>query len=243
VEQPQLVSRAQAVPRRVFFEGKISKVVDYFGGAAPFGGAQAYLVEQKNYVLRAHLHPVDQFQILYGAPGSLFARRPIADLVVHYADAYTVYGPLVGADPPLRYFTLRAQHTDATEFMPQARALVPKRPGRSLHRDLDPSTVDGPAPARSVSSTVLDDQRDGLRVTCVSGGAGAPITVPEAGPAGQFSFVVGGSVESGGASYGPETVGWHPAGSAEWVGTAGSDGAALLVLRFPQRSGARTGEA
>lgn len=156
---PQWVSPRQAVRRRVMFEGRVSRVVDYFGGAASASGPQAYLVEQRNYVLRPHFHPVDQFQILCGAPGSLFGRRPLGELEVHYADAHTVYGPLTGGDPPLRYFTLRAEPTGTTAFMPEsAPSCRPAAPGgactrtRPGARTPDRRPMTAPRPSRTVRS-------------------------------------------------------------------------------------------
>ena len=237
MEQPRWVTRERAVSRRVVFEGRISRVVDYFGGAAPDGGPQAYLVEQRNHVLRPHFHPVDQFQILLGAPGAFFGRRPIDLPVAHYADARTVYGPLTGGDPPLRYFTLRAEPTQATEFMPESRALLPARPGRSLHREITPAPVD-PGAERTGRTILLADERDGLEISCVTADAGAPVEVPDAGPGGQFLFVLVGEVESGGAGHLAESIGWQPPGSAGWTGRAASAGTRLLVLRFPGRAAA-----
>ena len=238
MDRPQVVTRAQAVSRRVISDGKISKVLDYFGGAAPSDTAQAYLVEVRNYVTRPHFHPVDQFQILYGSPGSLLGRRPIGDLVVHYADAHTVYGPLIGADPPLRYFTLRAEPTTVTAYMPESRALLPGPGGRNLHSDLDPLPA-APGPGHVTSSRLLGDERDGLEVSYLAAGPGARITIPGAGPAGQFFFLVAGAIESEAVRCPPESMGWQPPGSPTWEVTAGQDGAGVLVLRYPLRSGAR----
>ncbi|MBM0274298.1 hypothetical protein [Micromonospora tarensis] len=237
MSQVQMVDREQAKSRRVISEGKIRKVVDYFGGAAAAGGAQAYLVEQKNYVTRAHFHPTDQFQILLGAEGSLFGRRPVSALEVHYADAYTVYGPLVGGDPPLRYFTLRATPTDVTEYMPEARERRRERGGRSLSRRLEPTAR--VALGQAVYSPLLDD--DGhLGIAEINAGADATVSVPASGPVGQFVFVVEGTLRWRDGSYGPESVGWQPAGEPGFTGTAGPAGARLLTLRFRDRAGAET---
>ncbi|MCX4985992.1 hypothetical protein [Streptomyces sp. NBC_00572] len=237
---PQWVSPRQAVRRRVMFEGRVSRVVDYFGGAASASGPQAYLVEQRDYVLRPHFHPVDQFQILCGARGSLFGRRPVGELDVHYADAHTVYGPLTGGDPPLRYFTLRAEPTDATAFMPESRALLPpRRTGRSLHVDasaraaIGPESGDRAAPVTDGGVTLLDDSRDGLRVSRLTCGPGAALPLPEAGEGGQFLYVAAGTVVSADASYGPETLGWQPPRTLGAAVQAGPDGATILVLRHP----------
>ncbi|MER5310637.1 hypothetical protein ABT034_22930 [Streptomyces sp. NPDC002773] len=252
---PRWVSPRQAVRRRVMFEGRVSRVVDYFGGAASASGPQAYLVEQRNYVLRPHFHPVDQFQILCGAPGSLFGRRPVGELDVHYADAHTVYGPLTGGDPPLRYFTLRAEPTDTTAFMPESRALLPaRRTGRSLHADASARATGRPwaggeaapategagtpaAPASDGAVTLLDDPRDGLRVSRLTGGPGATVPLPAAGEGGQFLYVAAGSVVSAETSYGPETLGWQPPHAPGAAAQAGPDGVTVLVLRHPAPAG------
>ncbi|WP_217231932.1 hypothetical protein [Streptomyces anulatus] len=258
---PQWVSPRQAVRRRVMFEGRVSRVVDYFGGAASASGPQAYLVEQRNYVLRPHFHPVDQFQILCGAPGSLFGRRPLGELEVHYADAHTVYGPLTGGDPPLRYFTLRAEPTGTTAFMPESRAFLPaRRTGRSLHADAsgpasgrasgsasgradagpaagdrDTAVPDGDraTPVPDGADTLLEDVHDGLRVSRLTGGPGTSLPLPEAGEGGQFLYVAAGGIVEADISYGPETLGWQPPGAPGSAAVAGPDGATVLVLRYP----------
>ena len=228
---PRWATPGQAVSRRVMSEGRVTKVLDYFGGAAPFGGVQAYLVEQRNYVLRAHFHPVDQFQILRGAPGSLLGSAPIGELTVHYADAFTVYGPLIGADPPLRYFTLRAETTTETRFMPESRALLPRRRGRSLHGDVDLGTA----------GSVLGEYEDGLSVRCLTAEAGTTLTVPECGPNGAFLYVAAGTLESGDQTYPCETLGWQAPDSPAWTGTAGGEAAAVIVMAFPSTVSSRGG--
>ncbi|MEU3900092.1 hypothetical protein [Streptomyces sp. NPDC045251] len=237
---PRWVSPGQGVRRRVLFEGRVSRVVDYFGGAASASGPQAYLVEQRDYVLRPHFHPVDQFQVLCGAPGSLFGRRPVGGLDVHYADAYTVYGPLTGGDPPLRYFTLRARPTDTTAFMPESRTLLPaRRTGRSLHADaFAPAAFGGQAgdraaPAGDGAVTLLDDPRDGLWAGRLTRGPGAALALPEAAEGGQFLYVAAGGVESEDGVHGPGTLGWQPPRAPAATARAGPDGATVLVLRFP----------
>lgn len=235
--RPKLVTRSQAVPRPAMAQGKL-KIFDYLGGGSQFGGAQAYLVEQTNHTVPPHFHPVDQFQVLFGAPGSFFGRRPVQDLTVHYADAYTVYGPLVGADPPLRYFTLRATPTTVTRFMPESRVLRPPQRGRrSLHAALDPVPPAGLAAAQTWYQTPLADERDGLRVNYVVAGAGAGVAIPEAGPAGQFLLVVAGSIKPHAAFCPSDSIGWQPPGAQGWSASAGSGGAVVLVLRYPRRSG------
>jgi hypothetical protein len=239
VQETQWVSPSAAKHERVIFDGRVGRVLHYFGGPSPFPGPQAYLVTQRGYTLRPHFHPSDQFQVLFGAPGSVFGRRPIGDVVVHYADAFTPYGPLIGGDPPLRYFTLRRLPTGVTAHMPESRAAMVGRPGRSLHRDVPLSSGAGTGPdahgARRV--TLLEDPADGLRAETVHAGAGEVVQVRDTGPGGQFLVPVAGSVETPTESYPVESVGWRPPGRPAGRVTGGDGGLVLLVLTFPAASG------
>src|SRR4051794_15043347 len=86
-------------------------------------GPQAFLVAMPpNNTGRAHFHASDQFQVFFPAePGSVFQRTPMEKVFVHYADAYTVYGPFSSGQGGLEFFTLRAHGSDVTAYMPESR--------------------------------------------------------------------------------------------------------------------------
>src|SRR5678816_3651970 len=66
-----------------------------------------FLVEQApNVSLRTHFHRQNQFQIFVRGSGTI-GRHPLGPLMVHYAGAYSGYGPLVAGPEGLAYFTLR----------------------------------------------------------------------------------------------------------------------------------------
>jgi hypothetical protein len=95
---------------------------DYLGDHTDAGaGPQAYLVRQGTAELGAHFHEVDQFQVVVGGAGTL-GREPVRRGVLHYADAYTSYGP-IRTDPAvgLEYVTLRLAPTTGINPMPQER--------------------------------------------------------------------------------------------------------------------------
>ena len=59
--------------------------------------------------------------------------------MLHYADAYTTYGPFGTGEAPLQLFTLRRQASEITGFMPKDRDKLVRRGRRNLHVDLGPA--------------------------------------------------------------------------------------------------------
>lgn len=73
------------------------------------GQPTAFLLEQPpGAVLEAHFHRNNQYQVFVEGSGSIGAHA-VEALTVHYAGAYTGYGPLRAGDEGLMYFTFRLQ--------------------------------------------------------------------------------------------------------------------------------------
>ena len=65
----------------------------------------AFLVEQPpNTTLVPHFHKNNQFQLFVDGSGTI-GRHPIGPVTVHYAGAFTGYGPLVSGSNGIKYFT------------------------------------------------------------------------------------------------------------------------------------------
>jgi hypothetical protein len=65
------------------------------------------LIEQPaGFEFMPHFHRQNQFQVFVAGSGSI-GRHALAPVVVHYAGAYTGYGPLVAGPQGIQYFTLR----------------------------------------------------------------------------------------------------------------------------------------
>lgn len=80
---------------------------------------QSYLIKQlPNITNPTHFHTQNQFQVFIEGTGA-FGRHEIHPYVVHYAGAYTGYGPIVAGPSGLSYFTLRAQHDPGAQFLPE----------------------------------------------------------------------------------------------------------------------------
>ena len=65
------------------------------------------LIEQPaGFEFMPHFHRQNQFQVFVGGSESI-GRHALAPVVVHYAGAYTDYGPRVAGPKGIQYFTLR----------------------------------------------------------------------------------------------------------------------------------------
>jgi len=89
---------------------------------------QSYLIKQLPKVTNPlHFHTQNQFQVFIEGSGS-FGRYPIHPYVVHYAGAYTGYGPIVAGDEGLQYLTLRSSRDLGAKFLPEQMANFKRGP-------------------------------------------------------------------------------------------------------------------
>jgi hypothetical protein len=192
---------------------------------------QAYLVEfGPGDELPPHFHTVDQFQVVVWGDGGI-GKHAITGLTVHYADAYTPYGPVRIGAAGAGYYTLRSRPDSGAYRMPESRALLRRVPRRSLVWDLPELS----APASDAVSTEIGfpEQNDGVAASRLIAPPGVAVTGGDSpGGGGAFSIIVRGS----GAIDG-ERLGLHscihaaPDEPAPAI-VAGDEGVQLLVLRF-----------
>lgn len=91
----------------------------------------AYLVEQAaGAVVDPHFHEVDQFQLFTQGSGRIGTHR-VDGVTVHYAGAYSPYGPIAAGSQGLSYLTLRRQWDSGAQWMPASaqrlRGLIQRR--------------------------------------------------------------------------------------------------------------------
>src|SRR5262249_50691449 len=88
-----------------------SSIVPLFGSPTNRNGGdapQAFLSQgDPSRATRAHFHALDQFQIVMKGKGRL-GRHDLIPYGVHFARAYTPYGPLVADAVGMTHLTLRA---------------------------------------------------------------------------------------------------------------------------------------
>lgn len=90
-----------------------------------------FLIEQPaNGAAPAHYHGQNQFQVFVEGTGRI-GREEIAAVTIHYAGAYTGYGPLIAGPQGMKYFTIRTVYETGLLPLPEARAQ--QAPGPKRH--------------------------------------------------------------------------------------------------------------
>lgn len=132
-------SAAAAIGRRIEVpveDGRIAGKTDWLeAGKDPELSPTAFLVDlPPDSVLGTHFHRENQYQLFIRGEGSI-GRHPIRPLTVHYAGAYTGYGPLVAGPAGVTYFTIRPVFDTGASYLPQARESLVRGPKRQLHSE------------------------------------------------------------------------------------------------------------
>jgi len=196
-----------------------------------------FLVEQQpDSVILPHFHQANQFQVFVAGHGVL-AKHPVTPVTVHYANAYSPYGPIRAGADGLHYFTLRDAYDPGARFMPGARAEL--KAVRRRHAMSEPVVPIGSAELMRLTTvmqqTVIAPAADGL--------AAWVIYVP---PNDTFDALP--TAPTGGSRYLVVIVGMmaHEAAALPRLSCvylspeeaprlrAGPGGAALLIVQFPR---------
>jgi len=194
------------------------------GGDQPTSCAiypMAFLVEQDAGVaVGAHYHQADQFQVVVGGTGRL-GNHDIVPGAVHFAGAWSAYGPLVAGPDGLQYFTLRNGWDPGARYMefPDNRATL--RSTARRHREMVGEITASP---------------DGLGSRVYDLPAEAAVTGPDpASGLGQFWVVLAGSLRTGGAMLAAKSCIFIYPNDAPFRVAAGADGVRVLSLQYPRR--------
>jgi hypothetical protein len=207
-------------------------------GSASDSGPQAFLVEvfPAQATAGAHFHDSNQFQIFYPAAGAYYKRHAIERPLLHYADAYSSYGPFGAREYPLAFYTLRQSAASLTAYMPRDRdryGTIRKR-GRNITAEV---LISGPveSPEAIEVETLIEAQDDGLAAYSVRGGPSATITLPSATRSGgQYLCVLSGLLVFQGKEYPARSLGWSPPDSCGGAVVAGESGVHALIMQFPR---------
>ena len=180
----------------------------------------AFLVEQDaGAVVGAHYHQADQFQVIVAGSGRL-GHHEVAPGAVHFAGAWSAYGPLAAGRDGLQYFTLRNGWDPGARYMelPQNRSALRARPRR--HRE-------------SLGTSAV--AADGLFANRLVLTAGQPVTgIDPARGAGQFWLVLSGHLMADDAALPANSCVFIAPDELPFKAVAGPDGVALLLLQSPR---------
>lgn len=203
-------------------------------GQDPVLSPTVFLVEQfPGARLVTHFHGQNQFQVFVDGSGTI-GPHALGPVVVHYAGAYTGYGPIVAGAQGLSYFTIRSVFEQGAMVLPEKRDMMRRGPKRQFHTDpIPPASA---AELAGLEAVVVDDlvadQPDGVAVRRIRMPPGqASVALDPSLGWGQFSIVIAGSLEHDGRAL----VRWEslfasPDEPAP-VLRAGPEGADVLCLR------------
>lgn len=198
-----------------------------------------FLIEQPaNRALPAHFHHNNQFQIFIEGEGKIGARTA-QPVTVHYADAYTAYGPITAGDDGIKYFTLRSRYEEGGVYVSNAEGKWPAGPRR--HATSKPVAMREIGELRcleTVERSVLVPRSDeGLLVESLSLPPAVPLPTVEMGSAvGQFHFVLRGALRAGDILLAENESMFVSADESRPAMKAGPDGLQLLILAMPPRN-------
>jgi len=208
--------------------------------AEPAPGAlfpMAFLVEQDpGEVANAHYHQADQFQVVVAGEGTL-GTHTVRPVCVHFAGAFTAYGPIRAGVMGISYFTLRNSFDPGARYMMRGdnRSALRNVNGRR-HRE----AVAGPL-LPGGNDVLVGPERDGMAAWRYPVAPGERVTGPApAEGQGQYWLVLDGSVERDGTTLGPLSCAFVYPNEAAFAATGGAKGATMLAMQFPRHSGGRT---
>ncbi|MGZ0190013.1 MAG: hypothetical protein ACKVH0_18750, partial [Alphaproteobacteria bacterium] len=163
---------------------------DYIGSPGIIDeNPQAFLVDRLYPGARIdpHFHDIDQFQVVVEGDCSM-GKKVAEPVTFQYADAFTPYGPIVGAESGFAFFTLRPIASGGFFAMPGNKHNMPGRPGRNIAGKFDTSRP-LPAPGTVVEEALMADQPDGVDAVGLRLGAGAESRGPDSTGGGQYYLV------------------------------------------------------
>jgi hypothetical protein len=207
-------------------------------GKDPVLSPTVFLVEQPaGSVLAPHFHTQNQFQVIVAGSGRIGAHE-VAVGSVHYAGAFTGYGPVVAGPQGLHYFTIRPVYEVGAHFIATSRERMVRGPKR--HMQGAPVAQALPEQLRALEEAgwhhTIAPQPDGLAASVCNLPPGACVEAPAPAACGQFQLVMAGAMrhEEG------WLAGWESRYHANDAPTAmleaGPQGLQVLVLQVPAKA-------
>jgi len=207
----------------------------------------AFLAEGSAHrVLRTHYHAVDQFQVMYNGAGVL-GKHAVGPGAVHFARAYTPYGPIVYSDKGLGFITLRAHRDAGAQYLPERREALEQVADRTPWQITAIPDFDFMPGERGVTMKALEGltgHADGLAAWSVKMKPGVKAFAPDPSKGdGQYVVVLKGGIQHEGTLKKDLAIVWVPRDGGPFELVAGPDGMEGVILNFPVPGGGRPDEA
>jgi len=208
-------------------------------GQGPGLSPTVFLVEQApGSVLTPHFHTQNQFQVFQAGSGML-GRHAVGPGSVHYAGAFTGYGPLVAGPEGLSYFTIRAVFETGANFLPAARDRMQQGPRRHAQGPAhEPLSIDALRGLASACRVQLIAPQDDLEAYALQLPPLAQVEPSEPDGSGQFQLVLAGGLETPQGRLRAWESRYLSPGEGAAGCAAGESGVHLLVLQMPANAAA-----
>lgn len=203
-------------------------------GEGPGLAPTVFLVEQPPHsVLAPHFHAHNQFQVIKEGAGTL-GPHTVGPGSVHYAGAFTGYGPLVAGPEGLGYFTLRAAFETGATFLPVERDKLRRGPKRHAQGPAHaPFSMDALRSLRRDVRVQLIAAQDELEAYALMLPPLARLDAQDPAGSGQFELVLAGTLVTPQRSLHSWESRYLSPGEDAGGCNAGEGGLHLLVLRMP----------
>lgn len=230
--KPDQIKRNKGGP-----DSPASTNLPYFRASADTPGAPSAFLARYDPDAKscAHFHAVDQFQILVQGKGTL-GHHEVAPYYIHFARAYTPYGPLhADKDTGWTFMTLRTRYDAGAQRLPGALAklkqVTDRRPWQITTTAAFPAAGQG-AHVQDVPD-IADDY--GLFTRSLTMAPGTVITAPDPSAGdGQYVIVVKGSLLHDGRECKALGVVFIKPDEQAFRIHAGPQGLEALILNFPR---------
>lgn len=198
-----------------------------------------FLIEQPaGTVLATHFHGQNQFQVVVDGGGTM-GPHPLAPYMVHYAGAYTGYGPIIAGPQGLKYFTIRPVFDQGAMMLSTDRHKMVRGPKRHVnspvYQPLDEAALARLPGPQCIDLVPLANDKLAVQAWRLPPG-GCATALDPAGSSGQFFMVVGGSLLQDGQSLGLWESVYVSPDEAPLVLLAGPQGAQLLLMQSPPKA-------
>lgn len=187
---------------------------------------------------RAHFHKVDQFQVVVDGSFKI-GRHAVTPYSIHFARAYTAYGPLVSEGPGFTFLVMRARRDSGPQHLPDATEQLKSVPGRKPWQVSAPVHFPDESARGSLADVtvqpvgaVRDDH--GLAAYTLILRPDACTSAPDVGRgAGQYVLVVKGSLLHDGKEHRALALVFVKPQEAPYRIQAGPQGLDAIILNFP----------
>ena len=226
----EIVTPSEARPREAI-PGK-PLVRNYFGKVDGYArGPQCFhSTFEPNSVIRPHFHRVDQFQVFVSGSATMGKHR-LDPVTVHYADAFTPYGPINNGPAGMSFFNCRSRADVGAHWMPGSKDEMDVKAGRAITACAKLGLADALEGVRL--ELLIDPEDDGLAVVELVAPAGARLPSEIVEGSGRFQLVLEGSMQLRGRELPADSCAFASPGEVLSARRTGEKGLHLLELQLP----------